>query len=138
MHTVAVGILVQDQRVLLGLRSAGRRAFPGRWALPGGHVEPGESETGALRRELREELGIDVLECDGEPTSRLHVTSGAPGTEVRLSAWRVRAWDGRPGNVSPHEHDRLAWFTLGEFDQLRWAHPEHREVLRELLDPTSP
>ncbi|WP_328291584.1 NUDIX domain-containing protein [Kineococcus sp. NBC_00420] len=135
VHTVAVGILVHDSRVLLALRSADCRAYPATWALPGGHIEPGESETQALRRELHEELGIDVLDLDldDEPTSRLHFTHGAPGTELHLSTWRVRTWSGRPSNQCPAEHDRLAWFSADELDQVPWAHPEHRPMLSDVL-----
>ncbi len=38
----------------------GRGVFPGQWALPGGGVEPGERIDDALRREVREELGIEL------------------------------------------------------------------------------
>ncbi|MEW1959103.1 NUDIX domain-containing protein [Kineococcus sp. NPDC059986] len=68
VHTVAVGILIHDDRVLLALRSAKRRAHPV-WAPPGGHVEPGEPE----------ELDIDILDCDEEHISRLHLTASSPG-----------------------------------------------------------
>ena len=59
-------------------------------------MEPGESEVQALCRELREELGIDVLEYDDEPTSRLHLPGDEPGRELHLSTWRVRTWRGQP------------------------------------------
>ena len=55
-----VGAVVRDEadRLLLV-----RRAHPpaqGRWSLPGGRVEPGESDEQALAREVREETGLDV------------------------------------------------------------------------------
>ena len=133
MHIVVAGILIAEGRVLLTLRSAKRRAYPSTWALPGGHVEPGEVEAEALRRELREELGIDVLDCDDEATSRLHITDGGPDAELRLSTWRVRTWRGRPSNQLLDEHDRIAWFGAGELDGLVWAHPEHRQMLQDVL-----
>ena len=47
-------------RVLLCRMAPDRGVFPGQWALPGGGVEPGERLEAALRREVREELGIDL------------------------------------------------------------------------------
>lgn len=47
-------------RVLLCRMAADRGVFPGQWALPGGGVEPGERIEEALRREVREELGIEL------------------------------------------------------------------------------
>lgn len=55
---VAVGaVVVRDGRLLLVLR--GRPPGAGRWSLPGGRVEPGESLETAIRRELAEETGLD-------------------------------------------------------------------------------
>jgi len=55
---VAAGIVIEEGRVLLTQRKAGAH-LAGMWEFPGGKVEPGEDPTDALRRELREELGID-------------------------------------------------------------------------------
>jgi 8-oxo-dGTP diphosphatase len=56
---VAAGIVVEGGRVLLTQRKAGTH-LAGAWELPGGKVLPGEDPREALRRELQEELGIDV------------------------------------------------------------------------------
>ena len=60
-RVIVVPILIDDHdRVLLCRMAEGRGVFPGQWALPGGGVEPGERIDDALRREVREELGIEL------------------------------------------------------------------------------
>jgi 8-oxo-dGTP diphosphatase len=56
MHGVK-GILRDDDRVLLVRHTYGDR---GRWEVPGGHARSGEPPLDAVRREMREELGIEV------------------------------------------------------------------------------
>jgi 8-oxo-dGTP diphosphatase len=56
---VAAGAIIERGRVLLTRRKAGTH-LEGLWELPGGKVQPGEDPREALRRELREELGIEV------------------------------------------------------------------------------
>jgi len=119
--------------VLLTLRSAERLAYPSTWALPGGHVEPGELESQAVRRELREELGIHVLDYDDKPTSRLHLTADRPSAKLHLSTWRIRTWRGQPRNLLRDEHERIAWLGADELEGLPWAHPEHRQMLQDML-----
>ncbi|HTW20955.1 MAG TPA: CoA pyrophosphatase [Mycobacteriales bacterium] len=55
--------VVEDERgpgILVTKRPQSMRAHSGQWALPGGRVDPGESAGDAARRELSEELGLDV------------------------------------------------------------------------------
>jgi 8-oxo-dGTP diphosphatase len=56
---VVAAVIERDGQILIGQRRAGDR-HPLKWEFPGGKVEPYENPRDALRRELREELGIDA------------------------------------------------------------------------------
>ena len=61
LRRVAVGLAVDGQRVLLARRAMTKLLVPGKWHLPGGHLEPGETAVRALTREWVEELGINIV-----------------------------------------------------------------------------
>lgn len=56
---MTAGVIIEDGRVLITQRKAGGH-LAGMWEFPGGKVEAGEDPREALRRELREELGIET------------------------------------------------------------------------------
>ena len=99
---VAVGILINtDGKVLMASRPAGK-AYAGYWEFPGGKVEPNETPELALRRELLEELGINVLSA--EPWCCM--THIYPHANVRLHCFIIDHWEGTP---SPKENQQLQW-----------------------------
>lgn len=109
---VVAGAIMRDGRLL-----AARRTRPddlaGRWELPGGKAEPAETEADALRRELREELGVDV-----EVGERIGPDVDlADRMVVRCRA--VRLVD-PPSSIVPNEHDGIRWLSADELDDLDW------------------
>ncbi|MCA1782837.1 MAG: (deoxy)nucleoside triphosphate pyrophosphohydrolase [Dermatophilaceae bacterium] len=107
-------------RVLAARRAPGER-HAGRWELPGGKVDPGESLAAALRREILEELGTDIRlveRLDGPLPEGWWLLS-APGasTAYRMAVWVVTVED----DPRPVEgHDLLRWLGPGELDNVDW------------------
>jgi 8-oxo-dGTP diphosphatase len=107
---VAVGILVRpDGRLLLGSRPDGK-PYAGYWEFPGGKLEPGESVEHALRRELHEELGVDI----GPVSPWVVRVFDYPHALVRLHFCRVFEWKGEP---HAREEQSFGFFSLDELPE---------------------
>ena len=89
-----MAVIERDGRVLIQERPAGG-LLAGLWEFPGGKVEPGESLTAALRREVREELGVGI---DGRPApdDRPPRLYAVPGDAPRLPLPDRRDRDSSP------------------------------------------
>jgi 8-oxo-dGTP diphosphatase len=99
---VAVAVVVDTNgRLLIAQRFADTHQG-GLWEFPGGKVEPGEDAVQALRRELREEVGIDIERL----RPLIKVRHAYPDREVLLDVWRVERWRGNPKGC---EGQRIAW-----------------------------
>lgn len=121
-RTPVVGAAILRDGRLLTCRRTRPPDVAGRWELPGGKVEPGESATTALAREVAEELGIEI-EVGG------WLDGAAPirgGHELTVAVCTVRAW-----TPYPLEHDRLRWLRAGELDDVDWLEPD-RPFLAQL------
>ncbi|APE23688.1 MULTISPECIES: (deoxy)nucleoside triphosphate pyrophosphohydrolase [Streptomyces] len=116
---VVAGALYDGGRLLAARRSAPVE-LAGRWELPGGKLEPGESPEAALVRELREELGVDV-----EPGERI------PGEWPLKPGYVLRVWTARllSGEPRPLEdHDELRWLSRSELDSVDWLDQDRPAV----------
>ncbi|MCS6946436.1 MAG: (deoxy)nucleoside triphosphate pyrophosphohydrolase [Steroidobacteraceae bacterium] len=106
LRVVAGALFDEDGRVLIAERPAGR-SLAGRWEFPGGKVGQAESDFAALRRELREELGIELLASE-ELGSLLHDYGDR---SVELHCHCVLHWTGTPRAL---DGQRLRWVALSE------------------------
>lgn len=113
-RTVARAIVFRDDRVLLIKRAPEQRVAPGAWQCPVGKQEPGEPIEETVRRELREETGLEVIEAVpiGTATSEF-VTDGEPTTWHQHS-FLVTASD--DDVVLSREHSEYRWLALDELD----------------------
>ncbi|HUF82437.1 MAG TPA: Nudix family hydrolase [Burkholderiales bacterium] len=101
IEVVAAVLSQDDGRFLLGQRPAGK-VYAGYWEFPGGKIEPGEAPPAALRRELHEELGIEVERAYPWLTRDYDYAHAA----VRLRFFRVVRWS---GTLHGRENQRFAW-----------------------------
>ncbi|MFJ6782740.1 NUDIX domain-containing protein [Streptomyces yangpuensis] len=89
---------------------------PGAWALLGGGREPQDTSLeDTVRRELREEAGLEP--ADLEPFAVEHAT-GSDGTTVPVQVFTAR-WNGDPGALTLTEGVMLAWHDLRTLPRLR-------------------
>ncbi len=100
---VVVAVIEKDGRILIQERPAGG-LLAGLWEFPGGKVEPGESLTAALRREIREELGVEIEGLRPLAAVRHAYTR----FQATLHAYRCRI---RSGGLAGG--GRRKWVTLG-------------------------
>jgi 8-oxo-dGTP diphosphatase len=123
-----VDVIVGAAVVRGGLLLAQEREWPanaaGKWELPGGRVEPGESEVDALRRECAEELDVDV------------VIGARVGADIRFSRGKVlRIFAAELENPEREpravEHRALRWVGPAELDEVDWL-PADRKLLPDL------
>ncbi|MGN6599451.1 MAG: (deoxy)nucleoside triphosphate pyrophosphohydrolase [Actinomycetes bacterium] len=123
---VAAALLDPRGRLLAARRSA-PAAVAGGWELPGGKVEPGESEPDALHRELREELGVEVELGDRVGGSWQLDPQHRPGAVLHV--WTALVRRGTPAALE--DHDELRWLPPGQWFDVEWL-PADLPVVRHL------
>jgi 8-oxo-dGTP diphosphatase len=123
IDVVAGVIRSEDGRFLITQRLADD-TLGGYWEFPGGKVELGEDLPTALRRELREELGVET-EIGGEIQRIVHAY---PDRDVRLYFYEARIVAGEPAKLEVAD---LVWITADRFADYQF--PEADRPLLELL-----
>lgn len=116
MRVVVVGVIERtDRRILIGQRRKSDSS-PLKWEFPGGKVEEGESPEEALRRELREELGVELVRCaEINRVEHRYAHSNEP-LEIRFYAVSITGPEPRPVTF-----EAIAWALpreLGGYDFL--------------------
>lgn len=109
---VAMALTDADGRILLAQRPEGK-SMAGMWEFPGGKIEPNETPEAALKREMYEELGIDIcVECSAPLT---FVSHAYERFHLLMLLYQCRKWEGIP---SSQEGQSLLWRYPDEMAQL--------------------
>ncbi len=122
-HDIAVGLVFDDDHLLIQ-RRPDDGLLGGLWEFPGGKQEDGESMETACRRELKEELGIDV-----EVEDLFYTLSHAYSHfKITLHAFRCHIDSGTP---TAREDQPFRWVALDDLDE--YAFPRaNRRLIEEL------
>jgi A/G-specific adenine glycosylase len=107
---IGVAVIWNDQDQLLIDRRKQEGLLGGLWEFPGGKIEPDETVEGCIRREIQEELGIQV-EVGDQLTTVTHTYSHF---KVTLNVHHCTHVSGEP---QPIECDEIRWVTMDEIEQ---------------------
>lgn len=121
--------LVAGGRALVTVR--GREPNKGRIDVPGGFLKPDEDPIAGLRREVAEELSVEIDVAARDFIQAAPHTYGDEGDWVLALGFKARLMGGEP-----HPSDDVAgfrWVTESELDALDWAWPHDRELIRKAL-----
>jgi 8-oxo-dGTP diphosphatase len=114
MIEVAAAIIENERSELLIARRGKGKSQEGLWEFPGGKIEQGESVEDCLRRELREEMCIEI-----EPYAHFGVNDHFYGEKhIRLIAWKAAFLR---GEIRLADHDAYRWVKREELAEYRFA-----------------
>jgi 8-oxo-dGTP diphosphatase len=112
LHVVGAAI-TRGHQCLIAQRGP-HSTLPGKWEFPGGKVEPGESPTAALTREIAEELGLEI-------SVGRFLASGTATVGARVISLDVYAATIIAGTVSLREHAQVVWANADDLPKYDWA-----------------
>lgn len=119
---VVAGIVCRENKILATQRGYGE--FKDGWEFPGGKLEAGETGVDALKRELREELDMEVVVGDLLET----VEYDYPQFHLTMHCYLCTVMS---GELTLLEHEAAKWLGLGELDSVRWL-PADELVIERL------
>ncbi len=126
MMQVTAAVIKRDGRILVARRRDGDR-FAGLWEFPGGKIEPGEAPRDCLRREIREELGLEVEVGD----SLGEYPYASSERVLTLLAFRASVRSGAP---VLNDHSEIHWALPEELGRFDFSEPDRPLVARLMAE----
>ena len=109
---VASGVIVKNNKILIGLRAEGDSGA-GMWEFPGGKIELNESSENAIKREMREELDIEVIVNQ----KIMKYSHRFKNTIYEISFFEINKFF---GSIKKIVHDDLQWVELASLKKYRF------------------
>jgi len=123
MIRVVCGIIYKHNKILLTRRKK-EKSLGGFWEFPGGKVEDGESDKDALKRELKEELNLEVYDLDFS-SENIH---NYDEFVIHLIGYKCKA-KSDPGKLT--DHDKYEWVGVSELREYNLAKAD-RPLLKSI------
>ncbi|MBD3897421.1 Nudix family hydrolase [Halomonas sp. ML-15] len=128
VHVAAAAIVSGDRHEVLIARRPSNVDQGGLWEFPGGKLAPYETGFEALRRELHEELGVEILRA--QPLIRVH--HEYPDKHILLDVWQVHEFAGEPFG---REGQAVRWVPMEELANYPFP-AANLPILRAVMLPT--
>lgn len=125
MDKVTAGIIEKDGKVLIAKRKTGK-CIGAKWEFPGGKLEDGETLEECLKRELEEELSIEVEVGDFVASSSFTCDN----RKIELIAYRVKYLS---GDVVLIDHEEVKWVKPSELKNYEFTLPDV-PIVEKLLE----
>ena len=119
---VVAAIIQRDGAYFTTQRGYGE--FEGMWEFPGGKIEPGESREVALKREIQEELGVDITIDKFLCTTDYDY----PSFHLTMHCYLCSVVS---GEIELREHMSARWLTTKTLDSVEWL-PADKYIIDEL------
>jgi A/G-specific adenine glycosylase len=123
---IAVGLVTDAERRVLVQRRPENGMLGGLWEFPGGKQEPGEALDDTCRREIQEELGVDVAVGPHLAT----VDHAYTHFRVTIHAYRCTLLDGTPVSTVG---EPVMWASPGDLDDLAFPRA-NRKIIERIQD----
>ena len=120
---VVAAIIQRDGAYFATQRGYGE--FEGMWEFPGGKIESGESREIALRREIQEELGVDIIIENLLCTTEYDY----PSFHLTMHCYLCSV---ASGDIELREHKSARWLTAETLDSVEWL-PADKDVIDKLI-----
>ena len=113
MKEVTAAIIIDKNKILIAQRGANEK-LAGKWEFPGGKIELGETPQECLKREIKEELEVDI--AVGNYLGESIYTY--PNGEIKLIAYFATILE---GDIKLSVHDKVEWITISQIDKYDFA-----------------
>ncbi|MCI9069314.1 (deoxy)nucleoside triphosphate pyrophosphohydrolase [Clostridium sp.] len=113
MKEVTAAIIIDNNKILIAQRGKNEN-LAGKWEFPGGKIEIDETPQQCLKREIREELEVDIVVGNYLGESICTYSN----SKIKLIAYFATILS---GDIKLSVHDKVEWITISEFDEYEFA-----------------